>query len=134
MGLMDGELTPDEASQVHEHLIRCHACRDEYDALCESCAALNAVSFAEPDDAVLNRLWRRPFSRFSWFAGLWLVGLGWLLLAGYGLFALFRSGSEGLVPKLGIAGMLIGFVLLFGLALRDRLATWKRDPYKEVER
>ena len=31
MGLMDNELTPEENADVNQHMIRCEACRKEFD-------------------------------------------------------------------------------------------------------
>lgn len=59
-GLLDGELSPDEARQVNQHLTRCAACRDEYEQLCETSGKLAAISFQEPEDAVLAQVGKPP--------------------------------------------------------------------------
>ena len=134
MGLMDNELNQEELAEVNTHLQRCRACREEYDSLVEACAGLKGVSFREPGDEALRELWRSPFSRTTRVGGLVLLIGGYALLAGFGLFSLFTSGTEELVPKLAVAAMTVGVAVLFGSVLRERLKTWKTDPYKEVER
>ena len=134
MGLMDNELTEEELAEVNTHLQRCQACREEYDALVEACAGLKGVTFREPADDVLRALWKSPFSRAAHLAGVVLLLGGYALLVGFGLFALFTSGTEELVPKLAVAAIVIGLAVLLGSVIRERLRTWKTDPYKEVER
>ncbi len=58
MGLMDGELSGEEASEVNSHLIRCEACREEYEELQKTSNKLKDISLAEPYDAVLDRVWK----------------------------------------------------------------------------
>jgi anti-sigma factor RsiW len=72
MGLMDNELTPEETADVNQHLIRCEACRREYDELSRSYSKLEAVSFSGPSDDELDRVWKSPFSRFTRNAGLFI--------------------------------------------------------------
>jgi len=134
MGLMDDELTPEEASALNDHLIRCAACRGEYETLRETCEKLERVSFLEPTDEVLRELWRNPYSRFARNAGLGLGLGGYVALIGYGLYEFMANGREDLFAKVSVAAIVLGFgVLLFG-AIRERIHTYKTDPYKEVQR
>lgn len=133
-GLLDGELTPDEARDANEHLMRCAACRAEYDALRATTGKLRALPYAEPTDAVLAQVWRSPYSRFARNASLWLVLGGYTLLIGYGLFEFFTAGREALPVKAGLAAILIGFLTLLTLVVRERVKTYRTDPYKEIER
>lgn len=134
MGLMDNELDPDQVARVNEHLQRCQACRDEYEALVESSEMLKGVSYREPGDAELARLWKSPFSRLNRTAGLFLVVGGYLLLIGYVLVQAIRSSGDPPAIRVGLAAIVIGFFILLGSVLRERLHTAKTDPYREVER
>ena len=134
MGLMDNELTPEETADVNQHLIRCEACREEFDELNRSYSKLQAVSFSGPSDDELDRIWKNPFSSFTRNAGLFIVFAGWIALIIYSLVELFRSNTEPVLPKMAIAGIIIGFIILLFAVLSDRLRAFKVDPYKEVER
>ncbi|MBN2449183.1 MAG: zf-HC2 domain-containing protein [Lentisphaeria bacterium] len=134
MGMMDGELTPEQASAVTRHLDRCEACRREFEELRAACDPLRELVFREPDRERLARLWRTPFSRFTYHAGLLLVLVGWLVLVGYAAVAIAGDNKAELPVKLALAGIVVGFVILFANVLVQRLATWRQDPYKEVER
>jgi hypothetical protein len=134
VGLLDGELTPDETRQINDHLTRCASCRDDFEKLRETTGRLGAISFHEPDDAVLAQVWKAPYSRLARNASLFLIIGGYLTLVGYGLFTLFTSGTEELPAKIGIGGIVLGFVTLLIQLIRERLKTYKTDPYKEIKR
>lgn len=86
MGLMDDELTPDEAVRTHDHLRRCTACRDEYEGLRRMAGKIAAVSFVKPQEEVLRTMWNSPYTRLTRGAGLLMVLAGWLPLVLYGAY------------------------------------------------
>lgn len=134
MGLMDGELTAEQSVEVNDHLIRCEACRREYEDLREACDPLRRVSFREPGDEQLARLWRAPFSRLVRGTGLAMVIVGWLVLLAYAAVEIARDRTADLPVKLALAGLGVGFLILFGAVLTERLVVRKHDPYKEIQR
>lgn len=133
MGLMDGELRPDEAAEVNDALTRSSALRDEYERLREADKALNAVSFIEPADAVARSLWKSPYHRFARQSGvLFLAG-------GYGLLLLdalyrFAVSDEPVLPRFATGAILIGIVMLVITFAAERASAYKADPYKDIER
>ncbi len=134
MGLLDQELTPDEARKVNEHLVRCADCREEYEQLRETAGKISTISFREPQDKALETLWNSPYSRFTRNAGIILVLAGWLALIVFGVYEFFGNEDEPFIPKVAAAAVFIGFVVLLASVIRERLRTYKSDPYKEIER
>lgn len=134
VGLLDGELTPEETRQINDHLTRCAACRAEYEQLRETSGKLTAISLREPTDAVLAQAWKSPFSRLARNTSLVMIIAGYTALIGYGLFEFLASGKEELPAKLGLAAIVLGFLILLVQLIRERVRTWKTDPYKEIER
>ena len=134
MGLIDDELTPEEAGEVNAHLIKCRDCRVEYEELRSTAAKIEKASFEEPTDEVLNRLWKRPYHRFMRNSGLFLVVAGYAALIIYALVEMFRSSGEPLFPKITFAAIVIGFAILLANVIRERIHTYRADPYKEVKR
>jgi anti-sigma factor RsiW len=134
VGLLDGELTPDETRQINDHLTRCAACRAEYEQLRETTGKLNAISFREPTDVVLAQVWNSPFSRLARNTSLFMIIGGYATLMGYGLFTFLTSGTEELPAKTALAAIVLGFLILLVQLIRERIRTYKTDPYKEIQR
>lgn len=134
VGLLDGELTPEETRQVNDHLTRCAACRADYEQLRETTGKLSAITFKEPDDAMLARMWKSPFSRLTRNTSLVMIIGGYAALIGYGLFEFLTSGKKELPAKLGVAAIGLGFLILLVQLIRERVNTYKTDPYKGIER
>lgn len=134
VGLLDGELTPDETRQINDHLTRCAACRAEYEQLRETTGKLAAITFREPTDAELAQVWKSPFSRMARNTALFMIIGGYAGLIGYGLFELLTSGTKELPAKMGLAAIVLGFLILLVQLIRERVRTYKSDPYKEIER
>jgi len=134
MGLLDKELTPEEANEVNSHLTRCSKCREEYDQLRETAKKIGTLSFNEPQDEILENLWKSPYSRFSKVSGLLLIFFGWITLIVFSLYEIFAHGEEPLVPKIAIVAMILGFLVLLIYVIRERIINYKSDPYKEVVR
>lgn len=134
VGLIDHELTPEETSKINTHLIRCEACRHDYEKLRESSGRLDAMSMIEPSDVVLDQVWNRPYSRLMRNAALFLILGGYLTLLLYGLFAFLSSGDGEPVVRVAVASIALGvFYLLFQL-IRERCKLYKIDPYKDIKR
>lgn len=134
VGLLDHELTPEETREVNEHLIRCAGCRTEHERLRQSGGRLNFLSYQEPSDAVAARVWKSPYSRFTRNASLFMIVAGYVVLLGYAAFEFLTSGGEALPAKVGLAAIVLGFLILLLLLVRERVASYRTDPYKEIER
>jgi len=133
MGLLDGELTAEETQDVNQHLTRCQGCRDEYEALESTGKQIGKVTFVEPTEEELNRLWKAPYSRWTKNSGLFLVLIGWITLVIYAVVEALRDSQEPLFSRLAVAAVIIGFVVLLFNVIRERMVTYKIDPYKEVK-
>ena len=139
-GYLDGELTPDESERLKSHLSHCSECRDELTEMRELEGVTEAMK-REIDtlpDVFWDRYWLSIYNRTE-------RGLGWLfftfgatLLIGFGLWHLatnlWLDASAPLVVRIGTASLAAGFALLLMSLVRERIRTWRHDPYKEVKR
>lgn len=132
-GLLDGELTAEETSEINNHLIRCASCRADYEELRKTETKLAAVAFAEVTDEAARSFWRLPYSRALRNAALVMIvgGYAALLVAA---FLSFMAGDENVFTKVVAAAIAIGVLLLFGMLVIERIVTYRVDPYKEIER
>ena len=133
-GLLDGELTAEEAVDLNNHLIRCASCRADYEELRRTENKLEAISFIEVTDEAARAFWRLPYSRLLRNASLILIIGGYAALILYGVVTSLAEGTEGLFRKVSVTAIVIGFVVLLGLVIVERISTYKSDPYKEIER
>lgn len=137
-GLLDNELTAEERIAANECLRRSQQCRVEYEQLAAANAKLSTLTLKEPEDHVLEQLWRSPYHRVAWKTGLWLALGSTTALVLYGVFEFARAvlfnSAEPVLPRMAVAGAAAGALLIFYTILRERLRTYKVDRYKDIER
>ena len=133
MGLMDGELTPEEAAEVNQALNRSATLREEYENLRKTAGCLNSISLLEPTDAIARELWNSPYHRLARDGGVWMVLGGYVLLLAFGFFEFVTSDTPA-IPRLGIAAVAIGTIVILVTFIRARQRTYAIDPYKDIER
>lgn len=134
VGLLDNELTSEEIQEINTHLSRCEYCRKEFDEMKEISGKLILPPFKEPEDEILEKLWKSPYTRFTRNAGIVMVLAGYLCLTGYAFYEFIINKKETVLPKIAIAALVIGFLILLFSVIRERMKTYKKDIYKEVKR
>jgi anti-sigma factor RsiW len=134
VGLLDQELSPDETGEINTHLIRCEACRADYEKLRETSGRLEAASFIEPADVVLDQVWNRPYSRLMRNTALFLIIGGYVALLLYALFEFFRSDDAQPLVRVSVAAIILGVFFLLIQLLRERCKLSKIDPYRNIQR
>ena len=133
-GFLDKELSPEEMNEVNEHINRCESCRKEYNEMRETMKKLDTLSFDEPEDIILENLWKKPYNKFQKIAGLVMVIGGYLVLMLYAFYEIIRDKSLESIPKISILALIIGFFILLVTVIRERMKTYKVDKYKEIKR
>jgi hypothetical protein len=118
MGLMDGELTAEEANYISDLLRKSERWRQEYNSLFGAHENLKGLSFEEPEDKVLRELWRSPYTKFAKEAAIRMIIGGYALLFIVGMYAFFFSSSGGWQVKLPIAAVIIGGLTYLALVIR----------------
>jgi hypothetical protein len=97
-----------------------------------------SMKLKEFPDAVWDRYWDGTYNRLERRFGWLLLSLGAAVLLAGGLYELavnlLRESADPWWVRLGIAAAIVGLAVLFVSVARERLFTWRRDPYREVER
>jgi len=134
MGLIDNELTSEEAIDVNNHLTRCTSCRQEFEELKRSSASLKDLNYDKQRDIELDKIWKTPYSKFAKYTGIIMIITGWIAVIIFSLIEIIKSNREPLVSRLSTIVIIAGFIILLLLVIHERIKTYKSDPYKEVER
>ena len=62
-----------------------------------------------------------------------LIGLGVLILIGWGVKDFFLAGDIPLLIRIAVGAIGVGMLVLIGVVIRDRLAKAKTEDFKEVD-
>jgi hypothetical protein len=63
-----------------------------------------------------------------------LIGLGILAIIGWAVKGFFTSSEISLLIRIAVGAIAVGLLVLFSVAIKDRLAKAKTDKFKEVEK
>lgn len=130
MRYLDGELPPDEVARVRDALERSTELQRElriFEALRKD---IGGLSFDPPPhrsvwDGVQRRL-TRPMGWILFISGaiLWLFYGAWV----------YATSPANPVEKLAVGALTIGFILLLGSTVSERLQESRTDPYRDIQR
>jgi anti-sigma factor RsiW len=130
MRYLDGELPSEARAQVESEVARSTELQRElaiYRAIREDVRDLTFALRTDGSvwDAVDRRL-TRPVGWILFVAGtvLWLAHGAWV----------FATSSADAWEKLSVSALAIGFLILFGSAIFERLREWRSDPYRDIQR
>ena len=63
-----------------------------------------------------------------------LIGIGLLVLIGWGVKGFFMAGDIPLLIRIAVGAIGAGVLVLIGVAIKDRLKKAKTEDFKEVEK
>ena len=63
-----------------------------------------------------------------------LIGIGILILIGWGVKGFFMSSEVHLLIRIAAGAIGVGVLVLLGVAIKDRLTKGKTEDFKEVEK
>jgi hypothetical protein len=130
--LIDSEIDEKDVAPMISHLESCYRCREEYVSLLNLQKKMKGLPMPMPEKEWFEELPRRLFRRAGSIVG-WVFFIGsYALLLGYAFYNLFASQDESLFIKLVIGGIILGFFVLLGVTLSDRIRESKTDRYKDV--
>ena len=63
-----------------------------------------------------------------------LIGLGILILIGWGVKDFFLAGDIPLLIRIAVGAIGVGVLVLIGVVIKDRVAKAKTEDFKEVNK
>ncbi len=132
-GYIDGELTQQDRQRVELHWESCAECRQTYEEMSQLRQKVGQLTYGEMSNEEWSRMMNDLTVRTSRGAGWILNVVGLLIVVGYGAYEFAVDDEVPALVKNGVAGIVVGTILLFVSVLRQRLIVRKSDRYKEVQ-
>ena len=138
MAELDGELAAGEAEELENLCRNDPELAEERHRLARLQEITNMTRLSAPSDAAWDGYWRSTYKRLELAAGWILVTLGILVLSAWGLWhAVNEMLADPSVPepiKWGLFALLFGGLILTVSVVREKIFTYRHDPFKEVDR
>lgn len=130
MRYLDGELPPGQLARVEQELERSTELSRELAIYRSLQHDVRELSFAiHREESVWASVDRRLTRPVGWIL---FVG-GTVLWMAYGAWV-FGTSEVNPWEKLAVAALLVGFLILLGSTIFERLREWRTDPYRNIER
>jgi predicted anti-sigma-YlaC factor YlaD len=130
--LLDNEIEEHQITPLISHLESCYTCRNDYITFLKLQRKLAGIKIPEPPKEWFEQLPNKVLRRRSRIFGKVLFFGSYALLLGYALYSLLRDRNVQSIIKIGIAGIAVGFLVLLGITIADRVRESKNDRYKGV--
>jgi predicted anti-sigma-YlaC factor YlaD len=130
--LLDNEIEEHQIAPLISHLESCYTCRNEYINFLKLQRKLAGIKIPEPPKEWFEQLPNKVLRRTSGIFGKVLFFGSYALLLGYALYSLLRDRNTQSIIKIGIGGIAVGFLVLLGITIADRVRESKNDRYKGV--
>jgi predicted anti-sigma-YlaC factor YlaD len=130
--LLDDEIEEQQVAPLISHLESCYTCRNEYITFLKLKRKLAGIGIPEPPKEWFEKLPNKVLRRTSGLFGKVLFFGSYALLLGYALYSLLSDRNTDNIVKFGITGIAVGFLVLLGITIADRVRESKNDRYKGV--
>lgn len=135
---LDDELAPDERAELEGRLDADPRLRSEWDRHRHVKELTMMSKISSPPEELWGNYWRSVYNRIERGIGWILVSLAAVVLVSWGMWEginalLDDTGVPGFI-KVAILALGTGGVILLFSVMREKLFTYRHDPYKEVER
>ncbi len=138
MKKIDDEISGNENMEFQEIIEQYPECRIEWEEQQKVKEVSQMVKFTNPPDEIWDSYWLGIYNRLERKVGWILLSVGSIVLLAYGLVnAALALIAEPAMPwwlKTAVFLSVIGFSILIISVIREKIFTYKSDPYKEIKR
>jgi hypothetical protein len=132
--VVDGCATAAEKEELRAMARSDPEVKAEWDQQQTAVATIRSVGLRELQDEEVEAFSRSVYSRLECRVGWLLIGGGLLALTGFILYEMLTDPEVHSVLRVGLAAVIVGFVLLLSGVWRCRRRVARTDAYKEVVR
>ena len=132
--VVDGTATSEEQKIMNELKENNPEVQAEFDAQKKAVDTFGFVGLPELDDSLRQQFSSGVYNKLERKTGWILSIIGIVFVFGYGFYEFMTEPDICSVYRIGIAGIIIGFGLLFSSVLRVHVKLRKHDKYKGVIR
>jgi len=137
-GLLDGELDAAQEETLKQHLQVCKSCRRKHEELLRLKEVTDSVKLKDLSEEAWAGYWSSIYRRIERGLGWILLSVGAIILIACGLYEFlsqfFADPEVSLLVKVGVSALGLGFIILLVSIIRERIFSYRRDRYKEVQR
>ena len=130
--LLDNEIEENQVGPLISHLESCYTCRNEYISFLRLQRKLAGIGVPEPPKEWFERLPNKVLRRTGRVFGKALFFGSYALLLGYALYNLLSDRNTAGIIRIAAAGIALGFAVLLGITIADRVRESKDDRYRGV--
>ncbi len=138
MKKIDDEISRAEVKEFEEIVAKYPECRAEWKEQQKIKEAAQMLKYTNPPDEIWDSYWLGIYNRLERKIGWILLSVGSIVLIAYGLInAALGLIADTAIPvwlKAAIFISAIGFAILLVSVIREKIFTYKSDPYKEIKR
>lgn len=134
MRYIDGEMTSSDRAEFERHLASCETCRMSMEEFGVVGRFTSRVKIKDPVDTFWEGYWRPIYRRIE-RKSAWIVLIaGALMVIITAVFRGIENFGEVTIEKIAGLVFLLGLVMLFVSAVRERVHQKKTDRYKDIIR
>ncbi len=138
MGAIDGELDEKQQQEFESLLAEHPEFVQEYQEFQQLKEKTTAMKFKTPPDELWDTYWVDIYNRIERGIGWIFFSIGAMILLTYGGYKFFKAiiqdAQMPVIMKFGTFFLIGGLAVLLVSVARERMFTYKSDPYKEIKR
>lgn len=135
---LEGELNSEEQNEFNQLLETNPQLKFEYDEQKKIKGVLMNMSLKNPGKEFWDGYWLSIYNRIERGIAWILISISAIIIAGYGIYeAITNLLADTNIPgfmKISIIVFVIGLAILIFSLIREKLATRKKDKYREIQR
>jgi len=135
---LDSDITAEEKSELENLLASDSELKNEFDEQVRIKGVLTKMKLKNPSVEIWDSYWLGVYNKLERGLAWILVSLGAIILISFGTYEavseMLQDTSTPAAVKIGVTALLVGGLILLFSVIREKLFTYKRDKYKEIQR